>query len=375
MTESPARLPNARISARAGWLIGLFLALVLAIVLGRSFHHEAKATASAPAAGSGTASPERVVLAAPGRIEGLTEVVDIGAGVDGVVADIPVKEGQWVESGTVVAQIDRPDLQAEVRAANDALESARQSRIRIVRGSRDEERREAEAKRVAAEASLLQAQQQYTRNDALYKEGIVSHDLWEQYKRDFDLAAANLRAAQESEKLAKAGPLPEEVARADAEVQKAEAAAKSASAQLDMCLVKARISGTVLRIYMKPGESFSSQFPRPILSMADTSALRVRVEVDERDIGRVFLGQPALVVVDAYPGQHLTGTVARIEPLMGRKKVRTGDPAEKSDRDVLETLVNLNKSDVPLALGLRVTVQFLGKPQTSRESVEPSGAR
>jgi ABC exporter DevB family membrane fusion protein len=288
--------------------------------------------------------------------------VDIGAGVDGVIAEIPVKEGQWVEAGTAVARIDRPDLQADVRAANDALESARQSQIRIVRGSRDEERREAEAKRVAAEASYQQAQQQYARNDALFKEGIVSHDLWEQYRRDFDLAAANLRAAQESEKLVKAGPLPEEVARADAEVQKAEAAAKSASAQLDMCLVKARISGNILRIYMKPGESFSAQFPRPIVSMADTSALRVRAEVDERDIGRVFLGQTAFVVVDAYPSQRLLGRVTRIEPLMGRKRVRTGDPAEKSDRDVLETLVDLDKSDLPLALGLRVTVQFLAKP-------------
>ena len=362
MSEFPVRRPVSKFSARVVWSIGLLVAFFIALGLGWSVHHVAKATASNGSATGGMTSQEQVVLAAPGRIEGLTEVVDIGAGVEGVVGEIPVKEGEWVEAGTVVARIDRPDLQADLRAANEALESARQAQIRVVRGSREEERREAEAKRVAAEASLLQAQQQYTRNDALYKEGIVSHDLWEQYKRDFDLAAANLRAAQESEKLAKAGPLPEEVARADAEVQKAEAAAKSASAQLDMCLVKARISGTVLRVYMKPGESFSSQFPRPILSMADTSALRVRVEVDERDIGRVFLGQPALVVVDAYPGQHLAGKVARIEPLMGRKKVRSGDPAEKSDRDVLETLVDLDKSDLPLALGLRVTVQFLAKP-------------
>jgi hypothetical protein len=42
--------------------------------------------------------------------------------------------------------------------------------------------------------------------------------------------------------------------------------------------------------------------------------------------------------------------------------VRTGDPAEKSDRDVLETLVDLDKGDLPLALGLRVTVRFLAKP-------------
>jgi hypothetical protein len=46
---------------------------------------------------------------------------------------------------------------------------------------------------------------------------------------------------------------------------------------------------------------------------------------------------------------------------MGRKKVRTGDPAEKSDRDVLEVLVDLVETDARLVIGLRVTVQFLSK--------------
>lgn len=159
----------------------------------------------------------------------------------------------------------------------------------------------------------------------------------------------------------KAGPLPEELARADAEVQKAESLLNSTSAQLDKCQVRARMSGTILRVNMKPGEVFSTQFPHPIVTMADTSRLRVRVEVDERDIGRVFPGQHALVVVDAYPGKRLTGSVSRILPAMGRKKVRSGDPAEKSDRDVLEALIDFDENDVPLYVGLRVTVQFLGK--------------
>jgi len=361
MSDPSAPSSTAKYSHVVRWSIGLLLALLVALVLSRSLHHPEKARASSGDPDPGNVTREQVVLAAPGRIEGLTEVVDIGAGVDGVVAEIPVKEGQWVEAGTVVARIDRPDLQEDLRAANQALESARQAQIRVVRGSRDEERREAEAKRVAAEASLQQAQLQFKRNDELFKQGIVSHDAWEQYRRDYELAEANLRAAQESEKLAKAGPLPEEVARANAEVGKAEAAAQSAAAQLDMCTVKARISGTILRIDMKSGESFSSQFPRPILSMADTSSLRVRAEVDERDIGRVHQGQSALVLVDAYPGKQLAGKVSRIEPLMGRKRVRTGDPSEKSDRDVMETLVDLQGNPPPLTLGLRVTVQFLSK--------------
>jgi HlyD family secretion protein len=103
----------------------------------------------------------------------------------------------------------------------------------------------------------------------------------------------------------------------------------------------------------------STVFPKPIVTMADASALRVRAEVDERDIGRVSIGGAARILSDAFPGRVFEGKVSRMEGLMGRKKVRTGDPAEKSDRDVLEALVDLQTGDNPLVIGLRVTVQFL----------------
>jgi len=67
------------------------------------------------------------------------------------------------------------------------------------------------------------------------------------------------------------------------------------------------------------------------------------------------------VLIDAFPEKRFRGKVSDIGALMGRKKVRTGDPAEKSDRDVLEVLVDLDETDKRLAVGLRVTVRFLSK--------------
>jgi hypothetical protein len=118
---------------------------------------------------------------------------------------------------------------------------------------------------------------------------------------------------------------------------------------------------------MKPGEVVSVVFPQPILSLADTSRFRVRAEVDERDIARVFPGQRVLVHADAFPQQEFTGTIAYAESLMGRKKIRTGDPAEKSDRDVLEVLADLADQDPRLVVGLRVTVQFSGASKGALE--------
>lgn len=94
------------------------------------------------------------------------------------------------------------------------------------------------------------------------------------------------------------------------------------------------------------------------MSIADTLQFRVRAEVDERDIGRVALGQQVKILVDAYPDRQFTGTVTSIGDSMGRKNVRTGEPSEKSDRDVMDVLVELNKAENRLIVGLRVTAQF-----------------
>jgi multidrug resistance efflux pump len=113
---------------------------------------------------------------------------------------------------------------------------------------------------------------------------------------------------------------------------------------------------------LKAGESVSTTLPQPIVSLADTSQIRVRAEVDVRDVGRVRLGQRVVVLADAYPAQKYGGRVSRMSMIMGRKKVRTGDPAEKSDRDVLEVLVELDDADRYLVVGHRTTVQFLESP-------------
>ena len=95
------------------------------------------------------------------------------------------------------------------------------------------------------------------------------------------------------------------------------------------------------------------------MSIADTTRLRVRAEVDERDIGRISPKQAVKILVDAYPDQHFPGTVTSIGDTMGRKNVQTGDPSEKSDRDVMDVFIDPKKVNNRLIIGLRVTVQFI----------------
>src|SRR5580693_6886485 len=111
-------------------------------------------SASAPAA----PHPQSVIAAAEGRVEGNTESVPVAAAIDGVIREVRVKEGQKVQAGDVLAEIGCEDLSAQIRSLEAAAESARQVLVRVKRGSREEQRREAERQTQAAQALAEEAE-------------------------------------------------------------------------------------------------------------------------------------------------------------------------------------------------------------------------
>lgn len=145
----------------------------------------------------------------------------------------------------------------------------------------------------------------------------------------------------------------------DAEIAAAAHRVTTLEQKIAKCMVAAPIDGTILRVYMRPGESFSTVMPRPLLAIADLSVRRVRAEVDERDVHRVRVGQRVQVFAETDSGRMYAGEVARLAASMGRKRVLSDEPAEPADRDVLEALIDLDRSGLALPVGLRVIVQFL----------------
>lgn len=115
-----------------------------------------------------------------------------------------------------------------------------------------------------------------------------------------------------------------------------------------------------IQIHLKKGQSFSSLVARPILTVADTSKLRVRAEIDERDIGRIRLGQAAVIHPEGFAGVELRGRVTWLASTMGRKTIRSTDAAEKSERDIPEGLTDIDQNPHGFALGLRVFVGLQG---------------
>jgi HlyD family secretion protein len=345
-------------TARSRWGIG-GSAMVLVIVAG-AFLGTTRNRNSVQARGiPSERAAATVAFASAGRVEGASEATQVGAAADGVLKAVYVKEDQFVKRGTLLGEIACDELQAILQTAIAEADVARQTRTRILRGARDEEKKIASEKTAAARATFEEAKSRLGMQRALYQKEQVSRASYEQAVRDLGVADANLQTAVRTEELLAAPPLREEKARADAEVLAAEGRVRTVQERIAKCSILAPIDGTVLRVYARSGESFSTVTPRPLFSLADTSTRHIKAEVDERDVDKLSLGQNVIIQADALEGQKLQGSVSRISAVMGRKSISTGDPSDKSDRDILEAVIVLEDNARPLPIGLRVTVQFL----------------
>ncbi|HET7220479.1 MAG TPA: HlyD family efflux transporter periplasmic adaptor subunit [Vicinamibacterales bacterium] len=310
------------------------------------------------------ATPERAAAAAgPGLVEPLSEEVRVSAQISGRLDRVLVDEGDRVTAGQLLAVIDNGDYKARVASAQAELAEREASRQRVVNGARQQERQEAAASLAEAEAVLENARADRLRRENLLREHVVSKAEADDAERAARVAAARVEAARQRLDLIAAGSRDEDKARAAADVGLARARLDEARAVYEKTLVRAPIAGVVLRRHRKAGESVSTQFDSPIVTLADDRVRRVRVDVDEADVSRIALGQPAYVTADAFGDRRFRGKVVRIGRLLGRKHVRTDEPTERVDSKILETLVELEDGR-ELPFGLRVQA-FIGVPSTA----------
>lgn len=299
-----------------------------------------------------------VVAAAPGRIEAKGDIMPLGSATTGLVRDVLVSEGNRVRSGQVLVRLDCRVMEHEIEVRKADLATAEAVLARIRSGSREEEVAVASALVRLAEAKAVEAESTRSRIMALSERDVTSRARIAEAERDSRVTAAELDQARERRALLIAGARPEEVTEAEARRDHAAAALEQAKAQADLCTVRAPMDGVVLSTHVTAGQLISTTAPTTLLRLVDDRDLRVRAEVDERDLGRICEGQRATVKADGYPDTVLTATIVRISPGMGRRTVLSGDPAEKSDRDVREVLLSVEEGNVRWPIGLRVVVRF-----------------
>jgi len=332
--------------------LGVFLLTASLLVASRSSHEPAPTVVSA------NQGPE--LIAGPGRIEPQSEDIKIGSELSGRLKSVNVEEGDAIHRGQVLAELENADYLAQVESARAAVAAKQATLHKVINGARRQERDEAWSSVAETKAVMENAQSELRRRQQLFSAGVVSREELERFARESDVAKAKYDEAVQQHSLVDDHAREEDRSFAEADLKLAESQLQEAQARYEKTLIRSPIDGAVLRKHHRSGESVSnsSTVPDPILTIGDRSTLRVRVDVDETDVSRVYIGQRAYVTADAFGKQKFWGKVIRVGQQLGPKNVRTDEPAEKVDTKILETLVELD-SGSQLPDGLRVDAFIL----------------
>ena len=299
-------------------------------------------------------------VAGNGIIEPADRETKVSSQVAGRIAAILVREGSIVELGQPLARLDSDTESAALQAAEADLRGARAELTRTLRGLRKEDVDAVVAEADTAQAHADESQDMLERIRTLAKTGASTPDELVRAEKQAEADRRSLDGAQAKRTAALAGGRAEDISVAQAKVAGAQARRDEAKAALDRLTIRAPIAGEVLQVKPRAGEYYSPTGQEPLVIMGDTSKLRVRMDVDERDVAKIKLDANAFATLSAFPGRRVAGKVAEIGRRMGRKNVRTDDPTERIDTKILEVVIDLSDT-TGLVPGLRV-VSYIELP-------------
>lgn len=243
---------------------------------------------------------------ATGRVEPLARV-NVMSRASGILKEIYVDEGDVVKRGQVIAELDREQLRAQHEENLGDLAAA-EARLLAARARLEE------ARTRLADPELEFAERNAKRLRELFEAGSASRNELD----DAELRLAQVRFRVELVK-AQIPILEAEVKQAEADLRSARAAVERSQTALSEATIVSPIDGVVLVRDKDVGDGISSILTAggnatPVMTLGDTSKMFVEAQVDEVDIGKVHLGQEALVEVDAYRGRIFHGKVTKIAP-------------------------------------------------------------
>lgn len=296
------------------------------------------------------------IATAVGRIDSATEARRLVSEVDGVVESVPVKRGQRVATGQILATIACAPRDAAVTVARSAAVEAKAKAAIVREGARSQEIEGAASELRAAQAELRDRSQQNQQALALQGRGFMSRREADSRANLLATAEAKLAQSEARLRLLQSGSRRSEVAAADAAHQMANAELVRARALLEQCQVRSPVSGRVLAILKREGEATGASSAEPLLIVGEADQLIVRAEIDERDAVAVRVGQRATIWTSGQRRWH--GRVRELAGVVGRRTARSLDPTDRFDRDVREAFITIDGPLPPSLIGLRVTVGF-----------------
>ncbi len=242
----------------------------------------------------------RVTVTADGVVKPIDRI-EVKSKASGQIEELPVEQGDFIRKGDLIARLDQKDERAEVAKAQAELDIAR--------------------------AELKQAQQTFQRRRELFAKGFISAEERDESERS--LAVAKGKVVQTATTLDRARE------------------------RLAESVVRAPSDGIILQKKVEEGQIIASGVSNvsggtPIVDLADMRFVHIEAGVDEIDIGKVVMGQTAVVVADAYPAVEFLGKVVRIAP----------EARVEQNVTLFNVIVEVENTDGKLKSGMNTTIRI-----------------
>ena len=246
-------------------------------------------------------------VVATGKVEPITKV-EVKSKASGIVKKLLVEYGDRVKKGQLLAQLDKIEIQAGVDQSRASLEAAQAN---LASSKADYERAKVDAE--GPDVPLLK--RSYDRALQMQKDGVVSVSALDDAEKEYKLAVNKQNVAR-----AQMLVLQAKIAQAQAQVAQDVANLKQLEEQLNYTDIVSPIDGIILSRDVEMGDAVSSILvlgsgATLVMTLGDTSQVYVKGKVDESDIGRVYLGQPARIKVESFKDKTFNGVVTKISPM------------------------------------------------------------
>ena len=270
-------------------------------------------------------------VVATGRIEPVTKV-EIKSKANGIIEALRVDVGDAIAPGQVLAELDKEMLAARVREERANLQAA-EAGLRGAEAALQKNVIEAEGPDVEF------ARRAFNRARSLFDQRLIAQSGLDEAQSALEVAENRQRSAKGQLIVARA-----KVAEAQANVAQARAAVERADEELRNATIRAPIRGMVLTRDVEVGSPVSSILNMGaaatlVMTLGDIEQVFVRGKVDEADIGRVRLGQPARISVETFKDRKFDGRVTQISPIGVEKdnvttfevEVSIGNPGQRAE--------------------------------------------
>jgi HlyD family secretion protein len=282
-----------------------------------------------------------------GKIEPLSRV-GIKSKANGIIKALLVDVGDQVTQGQVLAELDKEDLEAQVREAKASLEAEEANLQASVAA-------EAKARIEAVNPELEFTRRDYERAHGLFTSKVASQQALDDAERAYKMSDNHQKLLEATVDTAAA-----QTQQVRARVAAAKASLDRAEESLGYATIRSPINGVVLVRPTEVGDAVSSilnmgSAATLIMNLGDVSTVYIRGNVDEADVGKTELNQCARTKVESYPNETFEGVVKKISP----------SGQEQNNVTTFEVRVTISNPQGKLRVGMTANAEIVLEERTN----------